>query len=302
MTEALRNSRTIAAQKNRRNVSLTSWAQFGDSPAKDKFIDEWGQVAVKAKIQSALKKVMPESVRKAVFHLGFNLDNKEFQKFAYLYANSPNMELGLRRLAKRGLDIKSIVDVGAYHGDWSCMAHEIWPDASIVMIEANQEKEPQLTLVAKRLGADFHLGLLGPRDGEKIEFFVMETGSSVFEENSPLERKKKQLSTTTLDTLLAGKSADLIKIDTQGFELEVLRGASASLNSAKAVLLEVSLIQINKGAPLIAEVIAFLDERGFSVCDLLEVHRRPLDQATNQLDLLFVPKNSSLLADTRHYA
>ncbi|MEO0690711.1 MAG: FkbM family methyltransferase [Pseudomonadota bacterium] len=257
---------------------------------------------MKETIQNGLKAVLPQRVRRAIFHLGFNLDQEEFLSFAHLYANAPHMQRGLQRLAQRGLRIRSIVDIGAFHGNWSEMAHGIWPSASITMVEANQDKEPVLSRVAERLGADLHFNLLGPEDDDPVEFFVMESGSSVFEENSPLDRRKTKLSTKTLDTLLAGKQVDLIKIDTQGFELEVLKGASKSLEAAKAVLLEISLIQINKGAPLIAEVIAFMDERGFAVCELLELHRRPLDQATNQIDLLFVPKSSDLLTDTRHFA
>ena len=256
---------------------------------------------MKTMVQNALKATLPQRVKKAIFHLGFNLDKDEFLAFAHLYANAPDMELGLRRLAQRGLQVGSIVDVGAYHGDWSRMARDIWPSASIMMVEANQEKKEKLSRVAEQIGADLHFNLLGPRDDEQVEFFVMESGSSVFEEDSPLGRKKRDLTTTSLDTLLMGKRVDLIKIDPQGFELEVLKGAIKTLGSAQAVLLEVSLIQINKGAPLIAEVVAFLDERGFAACELLEVHKRPLDKATNQIDLLFVPKDSHLLTDTRHF-
>ena len=66
--------------------------------------------------------------------------------------------------------------------------------------------------------------------------------------------------------------------------------------------MEFSLIEINKGAPLFAEVVGFMANHGFAVADVLEIHRRPLDQATNQVDLFFVRANHSLFSDHRHYA
>ncbi len=129
------------------------------------------------------------------------------------------------------------------------------------------------------------MSLLGPEDDKQVEFFVMESGSSVFEENSPLEREIVKKKTARLDTIAGEQRPDFLKLDVQGFELQVLSGATQILKSVEAVMMEVSLIEINKGAPMLAEVVQFMAERGFEVGDILEIHRRPLDQATNQVDL-----------------
>jgi hypothetical protein len=49
----------------------------------------------------------------------------------------------------------------------------------------------------------------------------------------------------------------------------------------------------------VAEVLGFLRDRGFVLADVLGLKRRPLDCATAQLDLLFLPESSSLRADRR---
>jgi len=41
---------------------------------------------------------------------------------------------------------------------------------------------------------------------------------------------------------------------------------------------------------------------GFVAYDILEVHRRPLDRALNQIDIVFVRNDSPLIADKRHFA
>jgi len=126
----------------------------------------------------------------------------------------------------------------------------------------------------------------------------MESGSSVFEEESSYERRKVTRQTAKLDTLLADlPAADFIKLDTQGYELEILKGADRLLSTASAVLMEASLIQINAGAPLLHDVLAFMKERSFITYEIAEIHRRQLDSAMNQIDILFVRENSPLLAN-----
>lgn len=227
---------------------------------------------------------------------------EQFEELAHHYARAPHMKLGLQKLAARGLAPDTIVDVGAFEGGWSQMVHDIWSGAAQVMVEANPTKEPALKAVAERLGARLEIALLGPEDGVEKDFYVMESGSSVLPENSPSARDVHTIPTRRLDTLLGEGGVDLLKLDVQGFELEVLKGAPETLKQVQAVVLEVSLLEINAGAPLMAEVVAFMKAERFEVADLLEVHHRPLDKATNQIDLLFAPAGSPLFSDTRHFA
>ena len=67
-------------------------------------------------------------------------------------------------------------------------------------------------------------------------------------------------------------------------------------------MLEIAIIEINEGAPLLHDVIAFMRSLGFVAYDILEIHRRPLDKALNQVDIVFVREQSVLLSDKRHFA
>ncbi|WP_227271805.1 FkbM family methyltransferase [Roseobacter weihaiensis] len=256
---------------------------------------------MKSTITRGLKAVLPQSSADSLFRLGVKLAPEEFRRVAFETAFAPEMNLALRKLAARGFAPRRIADVGSFHGDWSRMVKAIWPAAELEMIEANTDKRETLEPVAQELGAQVHFALLGPQDGQEVVFHVMESGSSVLEENSPLDRRTETRATRTLDTVLAGRQVDLLKLDVQGFELEVLKGGAGTLKQSQALILEVSLLEINKGAPLFAEVVGFMHARGFEVCDILELHRRPLDKATNQVDILFVPSASAFLADKRHF-
>jgi FkbM family methyltransferase len=182
------------------------------------------------------------------------------------------------------------------------MAHRIWPNSHAVMIEPNLSKQKKLSAVAAKLNVKLHSDLLGSICGQSVLFNVMETDSSIMSENSSVERVVETRTLATLDSLaldLEGEN-NFLKIGVQGYELEVLRGATESLKSFEAILLEVAIIEINEGAPLLHEVTAFMAERGYIASEIPEIHRRPLDRAMSQIDIIFVRKGSKLLADPRY--
>jgi FkbM family methyltransferase len=179
---------------------------------------------------------------------------------------------------------------------------EIWPAAKFQLIEANPEKAALLRNDPKLRNANVIESLLGATDGPEVTFYVMESGSSVFEEQSDVERQAVSLEQRTLDSLTHHLDGpEFIKIDVQGYELEVLRGGEQTLAKAQAVLIELSLIEINVGAPLLDEALSFMRAAGFVAYDVLEIHRRPLDGAMNQIDILFMREDSFLRADKRHW-
>jgi hypothetical protein len=97
---------------------------------------------------------------------------------------------------------------------------------------------------------------------------------------------------------LASESPDFIKIDVQGHELEVLRGAEKVLKDCIFCLLEVSLLSLGNEPPLI-EVMNYMDENGFQLYDISQFMRRPYDKALYQSDFLFIKKNSTFISQKR---
>lgn len=249
-------------------------------------------------VTRGLRAVLPNWAKRSVVHLGYQLEPDEFANFAHTYCIAPTMSAGLASIAARGFRPQTIVDIGAYEGGWTTEAKLVWPAAKSILIEANTAKLYKL----KGLG-EVHCALLGAEEGQPVQFNLMETGSSIFVENSPVDRQIETRTLSTLDALrLEIASPALLKIDAQGYELEILKGSTNTLPAFDAILLEIAVIEINKGAPLLHEVTAFMDRLGFAACEILELHRRPLDHALSQLDIFFVRKDSRLLSDTRYSA
>lgn len=69
--------------------------------------------------------------------------------------------------------------------------------------------------------------------------------------------------TVRLADLEAIRDVDLLKIDIQGAELDVFRGAGALLERALVIWTEVKFLPLYEGQPLFAEVESFLRQRGF---------------------------------------
>jgi FkbM family methyltransferase len=211
----------------------------------------------------------------------------------------PSQECAFQTLRELGWRPSHCLDVGAYQGDWARMFSAIFPEARILMLEAQPGKEPHLQQAAADLAgkARYEIGLLGAKDGVEVDFVEMETGSSVFEEASHFERRKFRRKLARLDTVLKRHpefaAADIVKLDTQGYELEILKGSGALLEHTQVVLLEVSLVPINQGAPAFADVVRFMNAKGYKLFDFCSQIRRR-DGVLWQTDLMFIRAEAGL--------
>lgn len=218
-------------------------------------------------------------------------------------------DVRLRRAKALGLDVRVAVDGGAASGDWTRAFKAIYPEAQVVCVEPRDDAQAALRALASQLkGIHIAQTLLGATEGT-VEFHVNKEQSSILGDFAASAgvagaRSSGAVTTpaTTLDALvrrLGLADPDLIKLDLQGAELMALDGATRCLQSAQAVLLEVSFVPFMNGIPLVGEVIPYMTARGFRLYDVLALWQRPLDGALAQGDFLFVNEKSKLVADTR---
>ena len=197
----------------------------------------------------------------------------------------------------RGLNLQVIFDVGANVGTWTLLAKALYPAAQIHAFEPlsmHTEKFRQLT---KGLdGVHLHeigLGSQPARTVMKVTDFsdassllpLTETGKKRWHleqvEEVPIQVER-------LDDWVARhqlSAPDLIKLDVQGFELEVLRGAEKSLAQTKAVLLEASFQNFYQGQCRFDELVSWLAAAGLHVRAF--GHGTALGRPLVQSDVLF---------------
>lgn len=215
----------------------------------------------------------------------------------------PDTESSLRRMKRLGFNPAVVIDVGAYVGDWTRSLKGIFPEARVLMVEPQSAKAVFLSKVKSELAnVEFRVALLGATAAENVGFCESETGSSVLMEVEHRRPATTYMAMTTLDAIVENSPfarPNFIKLDVQGYELEVLRGGERTLACAEVVLMEINLLQLHQGAPLFHESAEFMGKRGFQVYDVCSLIRRPYDGAVWQADVMFVHSSSSLVASKR---
>ncbi|MEO5494542.1 MAG: FkbM family methyltransferase [Sphingomonas sp.] len=206
-------------------------------------------------------------------------------------------ETTYQRLAQMGFAPDSYIDVGAYHGNWTRLAHRLIGPKPTLMVEGQAALIPALeAFAATRNDLAVAGAVLSAKSGEEVPFHEMGTGSSIFAEASNAPRTTKTTTARTLDEVaadfLASVSAPFLKIDVQGAELNVLEGGTTVLEKASLVQLEVAMLQYNQGAPLMPDVVAWMAQRGWLPTEI-SGFSRPSGPLV-QIDLLFARADSPL--------
>ena len=150
------------------------------------------------------------------------------------------------------------------------------PGTEFYLFEASAKHEPELL----RSGEPYAIAVLGELDGDERTFYESTaypsgTGDSLYREQSRFYADdvlvQKCVTTRTLDSVVAERGwpfPDFIKLDTQGSELAILRGAPNCLARARAVMLECSVREYNRNAPRLADIVFFMGNEGFEVWDI----------------------------------
>jgi FkbM family methyltransferase len=95
---------------------------------------------------------------------------------------------------------------------------------------------------------------------------------------------------TVAKQFLSANSRPFIKIDTQGFEWQVLDGASETLKRAQGVLLELSLVPLYDGQRLWFELIERMENEGFTLWAIQKGFIDPLTGRSLQVDVIFLKR------------
>jgi len=179
----------------------------------------------------------------------------------------------------------------------------VFPDSRYFCIDPLEENRPFLEkLTAKHPNVEYWLGCLGSFSGS-IVLNVDGDGSSVLKGHwGNLYGTQRDVLIETLDNLVSSgvcPRPNLVKMDVQGYELEVLNGAAQTLESVDAVIVETSLFPFQSEMPIFHELLAELVKFDFVPYDILSLSLRPLDKAVAQSDLLLVRRDHALRSDHR---
>jgi FkbM family methyltransferase len=196
----------------------------------------------------------------------------------------------LWRVANRDLEIGTVIDIGASDGRWSDVCAKHYPDAHYLLIEAQDPHEEALkAYVSVHPKAQYVLAAAGDACGEI--YFDDSDLFTGFASKIRSEGARKVVRETTIDHEIGASSLPgpyMIKLDTHGYEVPILCGATETLRNTNLLVIETYNFRIIESSLLFHEIIAYMRERGFGVIDMSEPHWRVLDFAFWQIDLFFV--------------
>lgn len=185
--------------------------------------------------------------------------------------------------------IKWVYDIGAYKGEWSNFYKKTsLSESNFILFEANSNHIPNL----KKNNFQYFIEILSDKVKE-VEFYNGNfSGDSYYKENtnnydklSPQKRK-----TNTLDNIVDFNNLpapDLMKIDTQGSEIDILKGAGKTIKNCKFIYLECPLsAKYNQNNLNISDYINYLNQVGYTPHEISQIHY--YHGYLLHLDILFV--------------
>lgn len=144
-------------------------------------------------------------------------------------------------------NIKTLIDIGVGPNGTPDL-YKRFVNSKLILIDPLDEAKSYAKKLNKSRNVLFYQNALGKFDGEEVDFKIQkELGNSSLLKVSKINYKsniinKKKIKLQKLDTLLINKKSlgsIGIKIDVEGFELDVIKGASKTLKKTKFLIAEV---------------------------------------------------------------
>ncbi len=194
---------------------------------------------------------------------------------------------------------KTIIDIGANKGQFSLVARHCFKDAQIFAFEPLSKPfralrnifvhDCMITLYQMAIGSaiisqQMHIS---QRDDSSSLLPITDLQNKVFPGTK--EKAIINVNVKPLDSILkkhAIRHPALLKIDVQGYELEVLKGCKDILSLLNYVYVECSYQELYQGQPLASEIISFLNQQGFDLTGVYNTNYDELGRAI-QSDMFF---------------
>jgi FkbM family methyltransferase len=200
------------------------------------------------------------------------------------------MSESLAWLAAHHFPVRTILDVGASDGRWSAECMRFIPAANYVLFEPQPTHRDALHSFADRYGDKVLVvrAAVGDHEGETHFDAADPLGGAVTAEASTCTIT---VPLTTIDEAVArcaAQSPFLLKLDTHGYEKEILAGAARTLRDCAVVIIEAYNFRLTPEALRFWELCDLLERNGFRPVDLVDVLDRESDGALWQMDIVFV--------------
>lgn len=239
--------------------------------------------ALKKAIKKAAKRVLKPLIKK----LGF-IDEDDKNRLQHIFFNN---------LKKVGFKPKHIVDIGANKGTWTREIYKVFPNSYYSLIEPQKQLSVHFQDILTKPNVVFYPFGVGSKSGV-FKFTIANRDDSCSFNYSEKQAKELgfnqvDIEIKTLNELLVNNSdwpiPDIIKIDAEGLDLEVLKGASDFHGKTEIFLVEAAVYE-KEFENTVANVISYMDQIGYKLFEITDLNR-PFSPALLWLiELVFIKK------------
>lgn len=192
---------------------------------------------------------------------------------------------------------KHIVDVGANHGTWTREALQYFPDAYYSLLEPQYWMEDSIKDILKSNSkVTFNAVGAGEKPGN-FKFTIVDRDDSCSfryteEEAQKLGFKQVVIPVVTLNKFINESNLpvpDIIKIDAEGLDIEVLKGASDFFGKTEIFMVEAGVV-IKEFDNSFLKMINFMDQNGYRLFDITDLNRPFFPPVLWLVEIVFVKK------------
>jgi FkbM family methyltransferase len=233
---------------------------------------------------------MKKTIKKILANFGLELKKINPNKIYISKNKTFTMRSALIRCAERGIDINTVIDVGASDGRWSQLCLKTYPNANYLLVEAQKGHVNNLNEFCNtHKNVAYVLAAAGPKDG--TVYFNDEALFGGQASTDQLKGKQIEVKAISIDNEVKRRDLKppyLLKLDTHGFEVPIIEGAKDVIIGAELVIIETYNYQLTNDSLKFYEMCDYMKRLGFYPIEIVDLMLREYDNTFWQMDTFFV--------------
>jgi FkbM family methyltransferase len=216
----------------------------------------------------------------------------QIQKISENKSDVLTMNGALERCVKRGLHVNTVIDIGASDGRWSKECMKFLPNARYLLIEALQAHKKNLAqFKIENPQVDYKIAAAGRKEG-LIYFFDNGSLFGGVASEKAFNKSYVEVPAVSIDDEIKKRQLKppyLLKLDTHGFEIPILEGATETIKNAELIIIETYNHQLTDDTLKYYQMSDYMEKLGFSTVEIVDVMLRDYDNSLWQMDTFFIP-------------
>jgi FkbM family methyltransferase len=205
-------------------------------------------------------------------------------------------------LSRRGFCCGTLIDVGV--GSGTPWLYDAFPSAYLVLVEPNRDFESALGRICAARRGVYYMFAAGSENTKRTIYInrAFPTNSGLLrasaehienlKSRSAHETEERLVDVRRLDTLGNLAAPYVIKIDTEGFILPVIEGATGLLPKTELIIAELSVANRFENESSLWRLFKFLEEHSFRLFDLVDMAQTSCNGQLAYIDAVFIKDTS----------